>query len=30
MLCRVRMVHEFPLIPDLERIEQRLVELAAA
>jgi chemosensory pili system protein ChpC len=30
MLCRVRMIHEFPLIPDLEQIEQRLVDLAAA
>jgi chemosensory pili system protein ChpC len=30
MLCRVRMIHEFPLIPDLEMIEQRLAELAAA
>lgn len=30
MLCRVRMIHEFPLIPDLETIEQRLVDLASA
>jgi chemosensory pili system protein ChpC len=30
MLCRVRMIHEFPLIPDLEMIEQRLAALAAA
>jgi len=30
MLCRVRMIHEFPLIPDLEQIEQRLAEVAAA
>lgn len=30
MLCRVRMIHEFPLIPDLEVIEQRLVDLAMA
>jgi chemosensory pili system protein ChpC len=30
MLCRVRMVHEFPLVPDLEAIEQRLAELVAA
>jgi hypothetical protein len=29
MLCRVRMVHEFPLVPDLEAIEQRLADLAA-
>ena len=30
MLCRVRMVHEFPLIPDLEQIEARLAKLAKA
>jgi chemosensory pili system protein ChpC len=30
MLCRVRMIHEFPLIPDLEQIEQWLADLAAA
>jgi len=30
MLCRVRMIHEFPLIPDLEQIEQRLADLATA
>ena len=30
MLCRVRMVHEFPLVPDLEGIEDRLADLAAA
>jgi chemosensory pili system protein ChpC len=30
ILCRVRMIHEFPLIPDLEEIEQRLADLAAA
>ncbi|HUF74482.1 MAG TPA: chemotaxis protein CheW [Gammaproteobacteria bacterium] len=30
MLCRVRMIHEFPLIPDLEAIEQRLADLASA
>jgi chemosensory pili system protein ChpC len=30
MLCRVRMIHEFPLVPDLERIEQRLADLAPA
>ena len=30
MLCRVRMIHEFPLIPDLEQIEQRLVDTASA
>lgn len=28
-LCRVRMIHEYPLIPDVERIEQMLAELAA-
>lgn len=26
-LCRVRMIHEFPLIPDIERLEQMLAEL---
>jgi chemosensory pili system protein ChpC len=30
MLCRVRMIHEFPLVPDLEQIEQRLAGLARA
>jgi len=30
MLCRVRMIHEFPLVPDLERIEQQLADLATA
>lgn len=30
MLCRVRMIHEFPLVPDLESIEQRLADLATA
>jgi len=30
MLCRVRMIHEFPLIPDLEAIEQRIADLATA
>jgi chemosensory pili system protein ChpC len=30
MLCRVRMIHEYPLVPDLELIEQRLADLAAA
>jgi chemosensory pili system protein ChpC len=30
MLCRVRMIHEFPLVPDLETIEQRLADLGAA
>jgi len=27
MLCRVRMVHEFPLIPDVERLEGMLAAL---
>jgi len=27
VLCRVRMIHEFPLIPDLEAIEDRLAEI---
>jgi len=27
VLCRVRMIHEFPLIPDIERIEEMLAEL---
>ena len=26
-LCRARMIHEYPLIPDLERIEQMLAEI---
>lgn len=26
-LCRARMIHEYPLIPDLERLEQMLGEL---
>ena len=30
MLCRVRMIHEFPLVPDLETIERRLADLATA
>jgi chemosensory pili system protein ChpC len=29
ILCRVRMIHEFPLIPDVERIEQMVADLAA-
>ena len=28
ILCRVRMIHEFPLIPDLETLEARLGELS--
>jgi chemosensory pili system protein ChpC len=27
ILCRVRMIHEFPLIPDLEQLEQNLASL---
>jgi len=27
-LCRARMIHEYPLIPDLERIEQMLAEIS--
>lgn len=30
VLCRVRMIHEFPLVPDLETVEARLAELEAA
>jgi chemosensory pili system protein ChpC len=30
MLCRVRMIHEFPLIPDVEKLEGMLAELQAA
>ncbi len=30
MLCRVRMIHEYPLIPDLEEIERRIAVLPAA
>lgn len=26
-LCRARMIHEYPLIPDLERIERMITEL---
>jgi chemosensory pili system protein ChpC len=26
-LCRTRMIHEFPLIPDIERIERMIAEL---
>lgn len=29
VLCRVRMVHEYPLIPDVERIEAMLAEALA-
>ena len=30
LLCRVRMIHEFPLIPDLEAIEDRIADYQAA
>lgn len=30
VLCRVRMIHEFPLVPDLEELEDRLAALEAA
>jgi chemosensory pili system protein ChpC len=30
VLCRVRMIHEYPLIPDLERVEQMVAELRLA
>ena len=26
-LCRARMIHEYPLIPDLERLEKMIGEL---
>lgn len=29
VLCRVRMIHEFPLIPDLETLETRLADATA-
>jgi chemosensory pili system protein ChpC len=29
-LCRARMIHEYPLIPDVERLEQMIVDLPAA
>jgi len=28
VLCRTRMIHEYPLIPDVERLEQMLAELS--
>jgi chemosensory pili system protein ChpC len=28
-LCRARMIHEFPLIPDVERLEHMIAELPA-
>jgi chemosensory pili system protein ChpC len=30
VLCRVRMIHEFPLIPDVEQIESMLTDVSAA
>jgi chemosensory pili system protein ChpC len=29
-LCRARMIHEYPLIPDVERLEHMLAELSPA
>jgi hypothetical protein len=29
-LCRARMIHEYPLIPDVERLEQMIADLAVA
>jgi len=29
-LCRARMIHEYPLIPDVERLEQMISDLPAA
>ena len=29
-LCRARMIHEYPLIPDVERLEQMIADLPAA
>lgn len=29
-LCRLRMIHEFPLVPDLDRLEQMLAERVEA
>ena len=29
VLCRVRMIHEFPVIPDFERLESMVAELPA-
>ena len=30
LLCRVQMIHEFPLIPDLELLEDRLADVESA
>jgi hypothetical protein len=27
VFCRARMIHEYPLIPDVERIERMIAEL---
>jgi hypothetical protein len=27
VLCRARMIHEYPLIPDVERVERMIAEL---
>jgi chemosensory pili system protein ChpC len=29
VLCRARMIHEYPLIPDVERVERMIAELPA-
>jgi chemosensory pili system protein ChpC len=29
-LCRARMIHEYPLIPDVERLEQMIADLPIA
>jgi chemosensory pili system protein ChpC len=30
VLCRARMIHEYPLIPDVERLEQMIADLGVA
>jgi chemosensory pili system protein ChpC len=30
VLCRARMIHEYPLIPDIERLERMVADLPAA
>jgi hypothetical protein len=29
-LCRARMIHEYPLIPDVERLERMIADLPTA
>jgi chemosensory pili system protein ChpC len=29
ILCRIRMIHEFPLVPDFDRLEQLIAELSS-